>query len=102
MRVVERRQELGLALEPREPLGVVRELRGRTLIATSRPSLVSRARYTSPMPPAPSGATTSYEPSELPASIPMDCEETRYSSADVTAASDFRLQTSYFKLASNF
>ena len=28
---------------------------GRILIATSRPSLLSRARYTSPMPPAPSG-----------------------------------------------
>jgi len=28
---------------------------GSSLIATSRPSRVSRARYTSPMPPAPSG-----------------------------------------------
>jgi hypothetical protein len=28
---------------------------GRTLIAIVRSSLVSRARYTSPMPPAPSG-----------------------------------------------
>ena len=36
---------------------------GRTLMATSRPSLVSRARYTSPMPPAPSGARISYGPS---------------------------------------
>ena len=32
---------------------------GRTLMATSRLSLESRARYTSPMPPAPSGADTS-------------------------------------------
>jgi hypothetical protein len=32
---------------------------GRTLTGTSRLSLVSRARYTSPMPPAPSGATLS-------------------------------------------
>ena len=32
---------------------------GRTLMATSRPSRVSRARYTSPIPPAPIGASTS-------------------------------------------
>ena len=32
---------------------------GKTLRATSRPSFVSRARKTSPMPPAPSGAITS-------------------------------------------
>ncbi len=32
---------------------------GRSLIATSRPSFVSVARYTSPIPPAPIGATTS-------------------------------------------
>src|SRR5215813_10677210 len=33
-----------------------------TLIATSRPSRVSRALYTSPMPPAPIGTTISYGP----------------------------------------
>lgn len=32
---------------------------GRTFSATSRPSAVSRARYTSPVPPAPIGPTTS-------------------------------------------
>ena len=37
-----------------------------TLIATSRLSLVSRARNTSPMPPAPMGATISYEPRRSP------------------------------------
>src|SRR5215475_12948662 len=36
---------------------------GRTLIATSRPRRVSRARYTSPIPPAPMGAMISYGPS---------------------------------------
>src|SRR5437660_2779231 len=36
---------------------------GRILIATSRLSVASRARYTSPIPPAPSGPTTSYGPS---------------------------------------
>src|SRR5881296_1178966 len=34
------------------------------------------------MPPAPSGATTSYEPSELPASRPMDCAGDAYSSSN--------------------
>ena len=32
---------------------------GSTLIATARPSFVSVARYTSPMPPAPSGVVIS-------------------------------------------
>ncbi len=32
---------------------------GRNFSATSRPNRVSRARHTSPMPPAPSGATIS-------------------------------------------
>src|ERR671924_2367949 len=40
-----------------------------TLMATSRPSRVSRARYTSPMPPAPTCATTSYGPSLAPMAI---------------------------------
>jgi hypothetical protein len=40
-----------------------------TLIATSRPSRVSRARYTSPMPPAPSSATIEYGPSCVPGVI---------------------------------
>jgi hypothetical protein len=36
------------------------------LIATVRSRRVSRARYTSPMPPAPSGETISYGPSLVP------------------------------------
>jgi hypothetical protein len=36
-------------------------------MATSRPSLVSRAGYTSPIPPSPIWATTSYVPSLVPA-----------------------------------
>src|SRR5438132_12385220 len=39
---------------------------GRTLIATSRPIRGSRARYTSPMPPAPSNPTISYSPILVP------------------------------------
>src|SRR5262249_5252076 len=38
----------------------------RTLIATSRLKRSSRARYTSPIPPAPSGERISYGPSRLP------------------------------------
>src|SRR5689334_21866426 len=44
---------------------------GRTFTATSRPSRVSRARYTSPMPPAPIGATISYGPSFVPVASVM-------------------------------
>src|SRR6188508_756702 len=39
---------------------------GSTLSATSRPRRQSRARYTSPMPPAPSEVTISYLPSRAP------------------------------------
>src|ERR1700733_7592456 len=39
---------------------------GKTLIATSRLSRASRARYTSPMPPAPTADTISYGPSFVP------------------------------------
>ena len=44
---------------------------GRTLMATSRPSRVSRARYTSPIPPAPMGPEISYGPSRAPDSRRM-------------------------------
>src|ERR1700734_3584746 len=40
---------------------------GRSFSATSRPNRASFARYTSPIPPAPSGATISYGPSFVPA-----------------------------------
>jgi hypothetical protein len=39
---------------------------GRTLTATVRSRRVSKARYTSPIPPAPSGPTISYGPSFVP------------------------------------
>ena len=58
LRMIERRQHPRFALEPRQPIGIGGEGGGRTLMATSRPSLVSRARYTSPMPPTPSSACT--------------------------------------------
>src|SRR6185436_13993197 len=40
---------------------------GSTLIATSRPRRASRARYTSPIPPAPSVERISYGPRRTPA-----------------------------------
>src|SRR5882762_2468927 len=39
---------------------------GRILIATPRSKRASRARYTSPIPPAPSSSTISYGPSLVP------------------------------------
>src|SRR6266550_4046247 len=42
---------------------------GSTLMATLRSSRVSRALNTSPIPPAPRGARTSYGPSRVPAEI---------------------------------
>ena len=44
---------------------------GRTLIATSRPRRVSRARYTSPMPPVPISETISYGPISEPSASGM-------------------------------
>ena len=57
--VIEGGEQLGLALETGEALVVLRQFRGQGLIATSRSSFVSRARNTSPIPPAPSLALTS-------------------------------------------
>jgi hypothetical protein len=42
-----------------------------SLIATSRESRASRARYTSPIPPAPSQPTISYGPMVVPIAIVM-------------------------------
>jgi hypothetical protein len=50
--VVQRGDGFGLTRESRAELGVSREL-ARTLTATWRSKRVSRARYTSPMPPVP-------------------------------------------------
>ena len=50
---------LGLLLEPTETIGIVGEPPRRTLMAIERLSRVSRARYTSPIPPSPSFAMIS-------------------------------------------
>ena len=61
VRMVERGEHLRLSLETRQPVGVATNAAlDSTLIATSRLSLASRARYTSPIPPSPSFAMTSY------------------------------------------
>src|SRR5688500_197302 len=63
--------------------GSVEKAAGSTLIATSRPRRASRARYTSPMPPAPSGPRISYAARRVPVG---SCIEPR---ADyIRAASD--------------
>ena len=60
VRMIQGRQNFRFALEAGETLrGSRASAAGRTLIATSRSSLVSRALYTSPMPPAPMGARIS-------------------------------------------
>jgi hypothetical protein len=59
VRVVQRGDRLGLALEALAQLLVARQGRRIALMATSRLSRVSRARWTSPIPPAPIGATIS-------------------------------------------
>ena len=54
--MIERGEDFGLALQAGDAIGILRECGGRILIATSRFRRVSRARYTSPMPPSPSFA----------------------------------------------
>src|SRR5262245_16653685 len=47
----------------------VSQASGRILMATSRPSAASRARKTSPIPPAPISSTILYGPSLVPAAM---------------------------------
>ena len=55
--VVERGDRPRFVSESPHAIFVARDSFGKILIATSRPSLVSRARYTSPIPPASIGAS---------------------------------------------
>ena len=58
--MIERSERPRLALETREPVRVMREARRQHFHARpARPSFVSVARYTSPIPPTPTRATTS-------------------------------------------
>jgi hypothetical protein len=51
--MIQRGQQFSLALKPGKLVRVCREHVREILTATSRFSRVSRARYTSPIPPAP-------------------------------------------------
>jgi hypothetical protein len=55
VRIVERGEHFSFALEAREPIGIGRDEPGSSFTATSRLRRVSRALYTSPIPPAPMG-----------------------------------------------
>ena len=59
VRMIQRREHLRFAPEAREPVGIEGEELRKDLQADVACSVPSRARYTSPMPPAPSGATIS-------------------------------------------
>ena len=72
IRVIEGGRRAGFLLEAREAIGIGTERTAeRTFTATSRCKRVSRARYTSPMPPEPRWPITSYAPSRSPEVISM-------------------------------
>jgi hypothetical protein len=71
VRMVERSQDFGLALKTRQAIGIRRKRRGQDLQRTSRFNRRSRARYTSPIPPAPSVPAISYPPSRVPTASVM-------------------------------
>ena len=56
--MTERGQDLRFTREPRQPLRIAGDACGQDLSATSRFRRLSRARYTSPIPPSPSFSTT--------------------------------------------
>ena len=64
--MIERREDLRFAAKARQPVGIIGKRGQQHLIATSRFSWVSRARYTSPIPPAPSAERISYGPRRAP------------------------------------
>ena len=66
VRMSQLRDRARLAIEAFAELRIGRERFGRILIATVRSSRVSRALYTSPMPPAPRGERISYGPRRVP------------------------------------
>ncbi len=68
--MVERRQDFGFPLEPGKPIGVGGERLGRTLIATSRSSLVSRPVHLS-HPPGADGRVDLDGPRRSPADRAM-------------------------------
>ena len=67
--MIERGEHARLAFEAGEPVGLLPNSSGSVLIATSRPSVVSRAFQTSPIPPLPMAERISYWPSRAPGRI---------------------------------
>jgi len=63
--VIEGRHRVGLEFKALTPIRIRCDFLGRIFSATSRFSRRSRARYTSPMPPAPNRAMTSYGPKRV-------------------------------------
>ncbi len=70
---IERGEDLRFPLVAGQPVCVGRYASGSTFSTTSRSSLVSQARCTSPMPPSPMMAVTWYEPSLVPGSRVISC-----------------------------
>ena len=62
MGMIQRGEHVRFPLKAGEPLRTLHTSGSSTLIATSRPSRVSRARKTAPMPPSPSSDWTSKTP----------------------------------------
>ena len=78
VRMIERRGGLRLLHEAAAAVLVRDAVGGSTLMATSRSSRGSRARYTSPMPPAPISESTSYGPSFEPEAASPLCALRRW------------------------
>ena len=81
VRMVQRGDGARLALEAGRRSESPADSLGRTLMATVRSSRVSRALYTSPMPPAPSGPETSYGPRRVPGGRAIGIGQADYSRA---------------------
>ena len=64
--MVERRERARLALESQDGVAIGGDARRQDLDRDVAAEALSRARYTSPIPPAPSSATISYPPIRVP------------------------------------
>ena len=71
-------------------------------MATSRCRRVSRARYTSPIPPAPIGATISYGPSFVPAASAIIGRDYTFDCAEAAAQQRIRSGTCGIRLFARF
>ena len=84
--MIERGEDSRLPLQASQSRGMVPKRARQDLIATSRPSRVSRARYTSPIPPAPSRSCSSNTPSRLPLEVEASgCDRSRANTRELEA-----------------